>query len=139
LGEVPPRPPRMGHDRQDEQVAVVIEPPNSVILVVGREEFTPPKSFAGHTCVATADCVAIAVINVHDAPTSVTLSPAARAEDLLRLGEFEIETEGSLSVRDVYNRTHESVGVSPGVVNVTIWGNDDAEPSDVAVQFTQVP
>ena len=118
-------------------VALIIEPPNSVLLLVGREEFTPPESFGGRTCVATRDCVAIAVVSVDDAPTSLSLSPAPDTEALMRLGEFRVETEGQLSVRDVYNREYDTVGVSPGLSLVTVWGNDAVEPSEIAVQFAQ--
>ena len=118
-------------------VAHIIEPPNSVLLLVGREEFTPPESFGGRTCVATHDCVAIAVVSVDDAPTSLSLSPTPDTEALMRLGEFQVETEGQLSVRDVYNREYDTVGVAPGLSLVTVWGNDAVEPSEIAVQFAQ--
>ena len=51
-----------------------VEPQHSVILVVGREQFTPPKSFGGEACTATHDCVAIGVRTVEDGPTDVTIS-----------------------------------------------------------------
>lgn len=54
-------------------VGQLVEPPNSVILLVGRDEFAPPHSFAGVICAATADCIAVGVINVQDAPTLVAL------------------------------------------------------------------
>lgn len=112
----------------------MIEPPNSVLLLVGREEFDPPSSFAGHACAATADCVALGVLSVADGPTKVTVSADAPAGDAIRLGTFEIESEGLLSVRDVYNREYITVGIDPGYVAVTVWGNDHAEPSEVQFQ-----
>ena len=115
-------------------MTLTIEPPNSVILLVGREEFTPPPSFGGQTCVATADCVAIGVMSVDDSPTSVSISQVVDATNLVRLDEFRLETEGQLSVRDVYNREYETVGVTPGWVRVTIWGDDDIQPSVLALQ-----
>ena len=51
-----------------------------------------------------------------------------------RLGEFKLETEGLLSVRSVYNREYDAMGVPPGLAQVTIWGNADTEPSEVLVQ-----
>src|SRR6478672_8890712 len=82
---------RMG---QHARVAPLIEPPNSVLLVVGREEFTPPGSFGGRVCAATYDCVAIGVVSVDDAPTLVAFSPAVTRADLQQLGRFTLETEG---------------------------------------------
>jgi len=47
----------------------LVEPQHSVILVVGREQFTPPRTFGGDACTATHDCVAIGVRTVEDGPT----------------------------------------------------------------------
>ena len=74
----------------------LVEPQHSVILVVGREQFTPPKTFGGEACTATHDCVAIGVRTVEDGPTDVTISPEAGTGALVRLGEFQVETEGLL-------------------------------------------
>lgn len=126
----------VGHD---EAVSQMIEPPNSVLLLVGREEFGPPSSFAGHACVATADCVAVGVRSVDDGPTTVTVSADAPADGAIHLGTFDIETEGHLSVRDVYNREYITVGIDPGYVAVTVWGNDHAEPSEVQFQVRAGP
>ena len=112
----------------------LVEPQHSVILVVGREQFTPPKTFGGETCTATRDCVAIGVRTVEDGPTEVTISPEAATGGLVRLDEFQVETEGLLSVRSVYNREYDAMGVPPGLALVTIWGNLDTEPSEVLVQ-----
>jgi len=115
-------------------MAPVVEPPNSVLLVVGREEFTPPSTFAGQTCAATHDCVAIGVVSVDDAQTSVDFSAAVARDDLQPLGRFTVETEGTLSIRDVYNREYESAGVPPGSVLLTVWGNDAQEPSELLLE-----
>ena len=112
----------------------LVEPQHSVILVVGREQFTPPKNFGGEACTATHDCVAIGVRTVEDGPTDVTISPESGTEALVRLGEFQVETEGLLSVRSVYNKEYDAMGVPPGLARVTIWGNTDSEPSEVLVQ-----
>ena|SRR5689334_9410864 len=120
-------------------MTVMIEPPNSVVLVVGREEFTPPSTFEGQTCVATGDCIAISVINVYDAPTMVTLSTSPDTSHLLKLGEFVLETEGFISVRDVYNQEHQAAGVPPGVTHVTVWGSHETEPHEVALQIGTQP
>lgn len=119
-------------------MAPIVEPPSSVLLVVGREEFTPPSTFGGESCAASHDCVAIGVVSVDDAPTSVDFSGAVARDDLQRLGRFTVETEGSLSIRDVYNREHASAGVTPGSVDLTIWGNDAQEPSEVLVEIQEV-
>ncbi len=113
-----------------------VEPQHSVILVVGREQFTPPSTFGGGACTATHDCVAVGVRSVDDGPTEVTITPEAGRDDLVNLGEFQVETEGLLSVRSVYNKDYDAMGVPPGHALVTIWGNADAEPSEVVVQVT---
>lgn len=112
----------------------MVHPPNSVLLLVGREEFQPPASFAGKLCVATADCIAVGVLSSQDGPTAVSIEPAPSATASVRLAEFVLETEGQLSVRDVYNREYLSVGVDPGRVLVTVWGDDTSEPSNVIFQ-----
>ena len=116
----------------------LVEPQHSVILVVGREQFTPPRTFGGEACTATPDCVAIGVRSVDDGPTQVTISPEPAAGDLVMLGAFELETEGLLSVRSVYNREYDAMGVAPGLAQVTIWGNAASEPSDVFVHVAAV-
>ena len=116
----------------------VVEPQHSVILVVGREQFTPPKTFGGEACTATHDCVAIGVRTVGQ-PTDVTISPEGAIGALVRLGDFQVETEGLLSVRSVYNKEYDAMGVPPGLAQVTIWGNTDSEPSEVLVQVASPP
>ena len=109
----------------------MVEPPNSVLLLVGREEFTPPESFAGATCVATSDCIAVGVLSVDDGPTLASITHGPEASGLVTLGEFVIESEGLLSLRDVYNREYEALGVDAGSVGVRVLANDDSEPSEV--------
>jgi hypothetical protein len=111
----------------------MIEPPNSVLLIVGREEFTPPATFDGATCAATHDCVAIGVISVDDAPTLAYFTDDRSHAHLERLGEFTLESEGTVSIRDVYNREYESIGVEPGNVVLTVWSDDDHEPAEIAL------
>ena len=115
----------------------MIEPPNSVLLLVGREEFSPPATFGGDASVASHDCVAVAVMSVDDGPTTVELLPEVEPRGLVRLGDFVIETEGQVSVRDVYNREYESLGIEPGSCLVTVWGNDDTEPNGVTFEVAQ--
>jgi hypothetical protein len=109
---------------------VEVTPPSSVLLVVGRDELTLPSSFGGATCVASADCVAVAT---HDGPTSVELVPSTARGDLLELGSFTIESEGMVSLRDVYQRELDAIGVDPGLVTVTVLGDDDAEPTELVL------
>jgi hypothetical protein len=101
-----------------------------VLLLVGREQFTPPRSFEGAACAATADCIAVGVLSVDDGPT---LASFAQATDptLGMLGAFTIESEGLLSLRDVYSREYDSIGVDAGAVRVTVLGNDSSAPSEV--------
>jgi hypothetical protein len=119
-------------------VSPLVEPQHSVLLVVGREQFTPPSTFGGETCTATRDCVAVGVQSVDDGPTDVTITPETGRSDLVNLGEFQVETEGLLSVRSVYNKEYDAMGVPPGLAHVTIWGNADTEPSEVLVHVAVV-
>lgn len=114
----------------------MVEPPNSVLLLVGREQFTPPTEFGGLLCAATPDCIAIGVASVNDSPTTVDFvhSPPGPDTALMRLGEFVVQTEGLLSLRDVYNREYEAVGMTPGEALVTVWGNDDSEPDNIVLE-----
>ena len=116
----------------------LVEPQHSVLLVVGREQFTPPSTFGGEACTSTRDCVAVGVRSVEDGPTDVTITPEPGRDDLVNLGEFEVETEGLLSVRSVYNREYDAMGVPPGLARLTVWGNADTEPSEVVVQVAVV-
>ena len=50
-----------------------------------------------------------------------TLAGRARPGDLVRLGAFELESEGLLSLRDVYSREYDNVGVEPGPSTVTLF------------------
>ena len=109
----------------------LIRPPNSIVLLVGREEFTPPQAFTRARCVATSDCVAVGVLNVDDGPTLASVTQVTEASGLLTLAEFWIESEGRVSVRDVYNREYEFLGVAAGSVRVTVLANDTSEPDEV--------
>ena len=66
----------------------------------------------------------------------MTISPEPAPGNLVMLGEFPIETEGLLSVRSVYNKDYDAMGVRPGLARVTIWGNSDTEPSEVFVRVS---
>jgi hypothetical protein len=57
----------------------VVEPQHSVVLVVGREQFTPPKSFGREACTATEDCVTIWG-NTDSEPSEVLVQVAALAD-----------------------------------------------------------
>ena len=110
-----------------------VEPPSSVLIVVGREEFTPPNSFGGGACAATDDCIVIAVRDVEDGPTTPQHVRRA-APGLTRLGDFRLLSEGLVGVRDLSYREHEAVGVDPGWATVTVWGNTVDQPSEIVVQ-----
>ncbi|ADU49461.1 hypothetical protein [Intrasporangium calvum] len=115
-------------------MAHVIEPPNSVVLLVGRDEYTPPESLADRIVAATGDCVAVGVLSVDDGATTVELAPTPHIDGLSRLGEFILETEGRVSICDVYNGEYASLLVEPGTCAVTVWGNDTGEPDVVAFE-----
>lgn len=120
----------------------MIRPPSSVLLLVGREDFAPPTSFGGAPCVATSDCVAVAVRSVEDGPTLAELTDDASRDglaDLVRLGSFEIESEGLLVLRDIYSREYETVGVEAGTVRVDVLGDDDSEPGHVVLVVGGAP
>jgi hypothetical protein len=112
--------------------STVVEPSNAVLFLVGREDYDPPRSFGDRICVATADCIATGV--VADGPTTISFSAQAPGRRLHDLGRHVIETEGLLSVRDGYTREFLSVGVEPGHVAVTTWGDDEGGPSELVFQ-----
>ena len=110
--------------------------PSPVLLLVGREDFTPPSTFAGRTCVATSDCIAVGVRTPADGPTWAAFAEQAPrrpadAPPLVVLAELTIESEGLLSLRDVYSREYEAIGVDAGEVRVTVLGDDASEPRDL--------
>jgi hypothetical protein len=120
---------------QDSGVTL-IGPSNSLILLVGREEFTPPATLAESIAAATEDCVAVGVRTVDDGPTTVALVPKADASGQMRLGDFAIETDGRASVRDAYNREYVAIAPEPGRCFVTVWGNDTSEPDQVIFEVS---
>lgn len=108
------------------------EVPSSVFLLVGREDFTPPRTFGGEACVATHDCLAVAAIDGPDGRPDVAFAfEPGGSSGLVELGRFSLESEGLLSLRDVYNRELESAGVEAGLVEVTVLGDHREEPSRV--------
>lgn len=120
----------------------LIRPPSSVLLLVGREDFTPPTSFGGAPCVATPDCLAVAVRDVDDGPTLAELTDDPRAtglQDLMTLGDVELESEGLLVLRDVYSREYGTVGVEVGAVRVRVLADDDSEPGHVVFLVGATP
>jgi hypothetical protein len=113
---------------------MIIEPANSVVLVVGRDQYTPPRSLDGEACSATDDCIAVGVVSVDDRPTHVRFGDASTIESLLMLGRFPIPSDGTISIRDIHGREYLNIETRPGVTSVTIWGNDTSEPSQIVVQ-----
>jgi hypothetical protein len=105
-----------------------------VLLLVGREDFTVPSTFAGGTCAATHDCLVVGVRTAADGPTEVSLSPAPGSAALGELGSFALESEGLLSLRDVWGREYDAIGAGPGTVTVTVWANDPREPDRLHLQ-----
>ncbi len=101
------------------------------MLLVGREDYAAPTSFGGATCIATPDCIAVATLSPVDGPTVVSVAPYADDPALVTLGEFTIESEGQVSVRDVFFREHDAMGVEPGYVDVRVRANDADEPDQV--------
>lgn len=108
-------------------VSPLVRPANSVILVAGRESYTPPESLNGQPCAATADCIAIGVVSADDDATDVSFSPDGAAE--VPLGDFQIDTDGQLSVRDIYGEVFDVAEVKAPRVRVTVAGNDGSEPT----------
>ena len=117
----------MRHDR----TVPSLRPPHSIVLLVGREDYTPPASFGGATCTATLDCIAVATLSPVDGPTTVSVVPTAGDRELVVLGELTIESEGQVSVRDVFHRDHDAMGVEPGPVEVRVLANTAVEPDEV--------
>jgi hypothetical protein len=116
---------------EDRAVPTLVEPPNSVLLLVGREDFTPPASFGGGNWAATEDCLAVGTVSVDDAPTLVAVGPAPSTSGLIELADVTLESEGFLSLRSVFSHEYETVGVDPGLTRVVVWANDESEPSEV--------
>ena len=114
-------------------MTVTLEVPNAVLLLVGREDYDPPTSFGGRLCSATDDCLAISTRHAADGPTEVTLDPEASRAGLVEVGRFVLENEGLLSLRDVWGREHSGYGVEPGHVGVTVWVDDEREPTRVVL------
>ena len=101
------------------------------MLLVGREDYDAPSSFGGATCVATADCIAVATLSPVEGPTQVSVAPSADESRLVALAEFTIESEGLVSVRDVFHRDHDAMGVEPGFVDVRVLADAAVEPTEV--------
>jgi hypothetical protein len=101
------------------------------VLLVGREDYAAPTSFDGAVCIATVDCIAVATLSPVDGPTVVSVAPSANESALVTLGEFTIESEGQVSVRDVFFREHDAMGVEPGYVEVRVLANKVVEPDEV--------
>ena len=110
----------------------LIETRNDVLLLVGREDFSPPRSFGGAAATATHDCVAFAV---GEGPLTVELTPVATGS-LHALGVFVIEAEGLLSLRDVWNKEYDAAGVTPGLTRVAVLGDDAEAPTHVTLVFS---
>ena len=117
--------------RDDHRVSPSIRPPHSIVLLVGREDFTAPTSFGDATSIATTDCIAVATLSPVDGPTLVSVAPSADRSGLVTLGEYTIESEGLVSVRDVFHREHDTMGVESGYVEVRVLANDSLEPDEV--------
>lgn len=114
-------------------MTVTLEVPHAVLLLVGREDFAPPTSFGGRPCAATVDCLAISTRHAQDGPTEVSLDPEASRAGLTEAGRFVLESEGLLSLRDSWGREHAGYGVEPGHVRVTVWVDDEQEPTRVVL------
>ncbi|MQW78011.1 hypothetical protein GHK92_19265 [Nocardioides sp. dk4132] len=113
-----------------------IRPSYPVVLLVGREDFTPPSSFGDANVAATHDCLAVGLRATSVGPVQVQIVPSTEASvvdrpDLDHLGDFEVESEGHLSVRDVHGREYDAMGVEAGTHRVTVLGTDLSEPDDV--------
>ena len=71
---VPPRGTHRSLVRDDHRVSPSIRPPHSIVLLVGREDFTAPTSFGDATSIATTDCIAVATLSPVDGPTLVSVA-----------------------------------------------------------------
>lgn len=117
--------------RDDHPVSPSIRPPHSIVLLVGREDYTAPTSFGGANSIATADCIAVATLSPVDGPTHVLVAPSAQEPLPVTLGDYTIESEGLVSVRDVFHREHDAMGVESGYVKVRVLANRAVEPDEV--------
>jgi hypothetical protein len=113
-----------------------IRPSYPVVLLVGREDFTPPRSFGDANVAATRDCLAVGLRDTSIAAVQVQVVPSTESAvvdrlDLEHLGDFDVESEGQLAVRDVHGREYDAIGVEVGTHRVTVLGTDPSEPDDV--------
>ncbi len=113
-----------------------IRPSHPVVLLVGREDFRPPSSFSGANVAVTHDCLAVGLRDTRAGDVQVQIVPATETAvvdrlDLNHLGDFELESEGLLSVRDVHGREYDAMGVPAGMHKVTVLGTDLSEPDCV--------
>ena len=76
---------------------------------------------------------------MRDSPTTVGLSPAPDTSGLVAVGDFPLECEGLVSLRDVYGREYDALGSEPGLVHVTVWANRADRPDRLEVQVTDGP
>jgi len=121
----------MSRVRDDHRVSPSIRLPHSVVLLVGREDYTVPTSLGAATSVATIDCIAVATLSRVDGPTYVSVAPSADHPGLVTLGEYTNESEGLASVRDIFHRECDATGVEGGHVEVRVLANDPVEPDAV--------
>jgi hypothetical protein len=73
----------------------------------------------------------VATLSPVDGPTSVSVVPSTDQPGLVSLGEYTIESEGLVSVRDVFHREHDAMGVEAGYVEVRVLANDALAPNEV--------
>ena len=109
----------------------LIETRNDVLLLVGREDFSPPRSFGG---AARRGHARLRRLRGRRGPGHRRAHPGRRVRPA-GLGEFVIEAEGLLSLRDVWNKEYDAAGVTPGLTRVTVHGDDDTAPTRVALVF----
>ena len=116
--------------------SLMVEPPNSVILIVGRDEFTPPLNIGPDGSAATEDCVAVATVSVQDAQTRIGLGTNPQTDEYAILCEYLLRTDGVVSIRNVLNEVYLSHKTPGPRARVRVWVDTlDGEPLEISVQI----
>ena len=116
---------------------ITIAPPNSLLLLLGKESAKIPESI-GQLIGATSSCIAVGTLSAVDGKTSVTLSddvlPVQKVENLRNVFSGILETPRS--VVEVYTVLGEAILTLP-VPNhrshVEIWANNETEPDQLYI------
>jgi hypothetical protein len=107
-----------------------IAPDNSMVVVVGSNEFDVPQAFGASLIAATASCIAVGCKSSVDGPTQFVLGQRNEV-DPGRVPNFESVLDtflGFVSVQSVLHQTILEMRTSSNRTRISIWVNDLREP-----------